>query len=88
MAEFCFGDTYTRGTLDLKRHELLTVSVIAALGGSEPQLKDHIQGNLNVENDRETIIGAVTQAMPYIGFPRTLNAHLNVSEKRGETIYE
>lgn len=74
LAAFCFGDTYTRETLDIKMRELLTVSVIAALGGSEPQLKGHIQGNLNVGNDRETIIGAVTQAMPYIGFPRTLNA--------------
>ena len=74
LSAFCFGDTYTRGTLDLKMRELLTVSVIAALGGAEPQLKGHIQGNINVGNDRETIIGAITQSMPYIGFPRTLNA--------------
>lgn len=74
LAGFCFGDTYTRGTLDLKMRELITVSVIAALGGAEPQLKGHIQGNLAVGNDRETVIGAITQIMPYIGFPRTLNA--------------
>ncbi|WP_211289744.1 hypothetical protein SPSIL_040210 [Sporomusa silvacetica DSM 10669] len=74
LAAFCFGDTYTRGSLDLKMRELLTLSVIAALGGAEPQLKGHIQGNINVGNDRETIIGAITQVMPYIGFPRTLNA--------------
>lgn len=80
LAEFCFGDTYTRGTLDLKMRELLTLSVIAALGGAEPQLKGHIQGNLTVGNDRETIIGAITQAMPYIGFPRTLNALRCINE--------
>lgn len=74
LAAFCFGDTYTRGTLDIKMRELLTLSAIAALGGAEPQLKGHIQGNITVGNDRETIIGVITQSMPYIGFPRTLNA--------------
>lgn len=33
LSAFCFGDTYTRRTLDLKTRELLTMSVIAAMGG-------------------------------------------------------
>lgn len=70
----CFGDYYTRKGLDVKIRELLTFSMILALGGCEPQLKGHIMGNLNVGNDKETLLSTVTQLLPYIGYPRTLNA--------------
>jgi len=70
----CFGDYYTRKGLDIKTRELLTFSMILSLGGCEPQLKGHIQGNLNVGNDKETLLSAVTQLLPYVGYPRTLNA--------------
>lgn len=70
----CFGDYYTRNGLDLKTRELLTFSMILSLGGCEPQLKGHIQGNLNVGNDKETLLSAVTRLLPYVGYPRTLNA--------------
>lgn len=79
LAEFCFGDTYTRGVLDIQMRELLTVSVLDALG-TEPQMKGHILGNLKVGNGRETIIAAFTTALPYVGFPRTLNAMRCVNE--------
>lgn len=70
----CFGDYYTRTGLDIKTRELLTFSMILALGGCEPQLKGHIQGNVNVGNNKETLLSVVTQLLPYVGYPRTLNA--------------
>ena len=70
----CFGDYYTRRGLNIKTRELLTFSMLLALGGCEPQLKGHIQGNLNVGNDKETLLSVVTQLLPYVGYPRTLNA--------------
>jgi 4-carboxymuconolactone decarboxylase len=70
----CFGDYLTRTGLDLKTRELLTFSMLLSLGGCEPQLKGHIQGNLNIGNDKETLLGVVTQLLPYVGYPRTLNA--------------
>ena len=70
----CFGDYYTRNGLDVKTRELLTFSMILSLGGCEPQLKGHIQGNVNVGNNKETLLSTVTQVLPYIGCPRTLNA--------------
>lgn len=70
----CFGDYYTRNGLDIKTRELLTFSIILSLGGCEPQLKGHIQGNANVGNDKELLINVVTQLLPYIGYPRSLNA--------------
>ncbi|WP_440951790.1 carboxymuconolactone decarboxylase family protein [Methanococcoides sp. FTZ1] len=70
----CFGDYYTRKGLDVKTRELLTFSIILTLGGCETQLKGHIMGNLNVGNEKETLLSTVTQLLPYIGYPRTLNA--------------
>jgi len=70
----CFGDYYTRNGLDLKTRELLTFCMILSLGGCESQLKGHIQGNLNVGNDKVILLSVVTQLLPYIGYPRTLNA--------------
>jgi len=48
----CFGDYYTRTGLDLKTRELLTFSMLASLGGCEPQLLGHVAANLSVGNDR------------------------------------
>ena len=44
------------------------------LGGCEPQLRAHTGGNLSVGNTRQDLIDTIMVAMPYIGFPRTLNA--------------
>ena len=70
----CFGDYVSRGGLDAKMRELLTFSMLLTLGGCEPQLRGHIQGNLNVGNDKRTMLAVVTQLLPYAGYPRTLNA--------------
>jgi 4-carboxymuconolactone decarboxylase len=80
LSAFCFGDFYTRGGLDLKTRELLTLCIISALGGAEGQVKAHVQGNKNVGNDKETLISALTHCLPYMGFPRTLNALNCVNE--------
>ena len=70
----CFGDYLTRTGLDVKTRELLTYSMLISMGGTESQVKGHIQGNLNVGNNKETLIRVTTQLLPYIGYPRTLNA--------------
>jgi 4-carboxymuconolactone decarboxylase len=80
LSSFCFGDFYTRGGLDLKTRELLTLCIISALGGAEGQVKAHVQGNKNAGNDKETLISAITHCLPYMGFPRTLNALACVNE--------
>jgi 4-carboxymuconolactone decarboxylase len=70
----CFGDYLTRNGLDIKTRELLTFAMLISLGGVEPQVKGHTQGNVNVGNDKELLLSVVTQLLPYIGYPRTLNA--------------
>jgi 4-carboxymuconolactone decarboxylase len=76
----CFGDYLTRTGIDLKTRELLTFSMLSSLGGCEPQLKGHVQGNLNVGNSKETLLSVVTQLVPYIGYPRSLNAIRCINE--------
>ena len=74
LSAFCFGDFYTRKSLDLKTRELLTFSIVSALGGCEAQVKAHVRGNVNMGNTKRNLIDALAQMLPYIGFPRTLNA--------------
>lgn len=70
----CFGDYITRNGLDIKTREMVTLSFLIAMGGTESQIKGHITGNINVGNDRQTLINLMTQLVPYVGYPRTLNA--------------
>ncbi len=80
LSAFCFGDIYTRRTLDLKTRELLTLCILSAMGGCENQVKSHVVGNLKVGNNKNTLLVAITQCLPYMGFPRTLNALSCVNE--------
>jgi len=76
----CFGDFLTRTGLDLKTRELLTLAMLASLGGCEAQLAGHVTANLAAGNDRKTLIAVVTQLLPFIGYPRTLNAIRVINE--------
>lgn len=74
LAANCFGDYYTRTGLDLAQREMITFCFLAAQGGCEPQLLAHAAGNMNLGNDKEFLIRVVSQCLPYIGYPRSLNA--------------
>jgi 4-carboxymuconolactone decarboxylase len=70
----CFGDYYTRNGIDINVREMLTLSILIALGGVESQIKGHIQANLNVGNGKDILLDLITQLLPWVGYPRTLNA--------------
>jgi 4-carboxymuconolactone decarboxylase len=76
----CFGDYVARAGIDLRTRELLTFSMLVALGGADAQVKGHVSGNLNVGNDRATLLSVLTQLLPFIGYPRTLNGLNAVNE--------
>ena len=80
LSAHCFGDHYTRTGLDIPTRELVTLSFLVTLGGCDPQVKGHVMANLHVGNDRALLIDAVTQLLPFIGYPRTLNALRAISE--------
>ncbi len=69
----CFGDYYTRNGFDLKTREMLTLCILINLG-TESQIKSHINGNVNMGNNKAFIQEMIYQCLPYCGYPRTLNA--------------
>ena len=80
LADNCFGDYYTRKGLDYRQREMITFCFLAAQGGCEPQLTAHAAGNMLVGNDKAFLIKVVSQCLPYIGYPRSLNALRCVDE--------
>ncbi len=80
LAGNCFGDYYTRGGLDYRQRELITFCFLAAQGGCEPQLISHAAANLRLGNDKAFLIDVVSQCLPYIGYPRSLNALRCINE--------
>ena len=74
LASNCFGDYYTCTGLDLKQREMITFCFLMAQGGCEPQLTAHAKGNMNIGNDGAFLTRVVAQCLPYIGYPRSLNA--------------
>lgn len=74
LADNCFGDYYTRSGLNVKQRELITFCFLLAQGGAEPQLTAHAAGNLKIGNTKEFLIAVISNALPFIGYPRSLNA--------------
>lgn len=69
-----FGDYYTRTGLDYRQREMITFCFLAAQGGCEPQLISHAAANMRIGNNKEFLITVISQCVPYIGYPRSLNA--------------
>lgn len=80
LAGNCFGDYYTRAGLDYRQRELITFCFLAAQGGCEPQLTSHAAANMKIGNDKKFLIAVISQCLPYIGYPRSLNALRCVNE--------
>ena len=80
LADNCFGDYYTRKGLDYRQREMITFCFLAAQGGCEPQLTSHAAANLRIGNDKAFLIQIISQCLPYIGYPRSLNALRCVNE--------
>ncbi len=76
----CFGDYYTRKGLDYRQREMITFCFLAAHGGCEPQLVSHAAANMRIGNDRHFLIEIISQCLPYVGYPRSLNALRCVNE--------
>lgn len=74
IIEFAFGDIYPRKGLTLQEREMITITSLLTSGGCEPQLEVHINGSLNVGISPKKIMETFIQCIPYVGFPRVLNA--------------
>jgi 4-carboxymuconolactone decarboxylase len=73
LVEFAFGEIYARPG-DLRHRELVAIASLATMGGCDPQLETHVHGAFNAGLAEAEIVEAVMTLIPYIGFPRALNA--------------
>ncbi len=80
VVEFPYGDIYERPGLDLKSREIATIAALTAIGDTNPELKDHIKGALNVGCKRQEVIEVIIQMAVYAGFPRAING-INIAKK-------
>ncbi|RKI44058.1 carboxymuconolactone decarboxylase family protein [bacterium D16-51] len=74
IIEFAFGEIYPREELSLPEREMVTITSLLTSGGCEPQLEVHINGALNVGLSPQKIVETFIQCIPYVGFPKVLNA--------------
>jgi len=73
LIEFAFGEIYAREG-DAKQRELIAIASLATMGGCDKQLGTHVRGAFNVGLTETEIVEAVMTLVPYIGFPKALNA--------------
>jgi 4-carboxymuconolactone decarboxylase len=73
LVEFAFGEIYARDG-DLKHRELIAIASLATMGGCDAQLETHVHGAFNVGLTEGEVVEAVMTLIPYIGFPKALNA--------------
>lgn len=74
VVAWAFGEIYSRPGLEPRDRQLVTLGMLTALGGCEPQLEVHINAALNVGLTPPQIIEALLHSTVYCGFPRALNA--------------
>ena len=80
ILEFAFGDIYNKDTLSFREREIVTITSLLTQGDTKNQLMLHINGSLNVGITEEEIIEIFTHCIPYVGFPRVLNAITSAKE--------
>lgn len=80
ILEFAFGDIYNNDTLSFREREIVTITSLLTQGDTKSQLMVHINGSLNVGLTEEEIIEVFTHCIPYVGFPRVLNAITSAKE--------
>lgn len=87
LSAYCFGDFYSRSALEMKDRTLITVVAISTLGGQESQLRSHINTALKLGISKRDLLGALSVANPFIGYPRTLTA-LGIIREESKKIME
>lgn len=69
-----FDEAEKRTILNLKQREMITITTLLTQGDTANQLRIHIQGALNVGLTREEVVETFVHCLPYVGFPKVLNA--------------
>lgn len=79
-AEIGFGFIFNRPGLSIKIRELIVISLCAALGDMNNQLRAHIDAALRCGATKEECVESILQVSLYAGFARVTNALLIAKE--------
>ncbi|MFB8169004.1 carboxymuconolactone decarboxylase family protein [Kitasatospora purpeofusca] len=79
-----FGEIYSRPGLQPRDRQLVTLGMLTALGGCEPQLEVHLNAALNVGLTPAEITEVLLHSTGYCGFPKALNATFVAKKVFGE----
>jgi len=71
---WAFGDIYHRPGLTPRDRELVTLGMLTALGGCEPELEAHVMASLNVGLSPREIVESLLHSAVYCGMPKAINA--------------
>jgi 4-carboxymuconolactone decarboxylase len=74
VVAWAFGEMYVRPGLAPRDRQLVTLGMLTALGGCEPQLDVHINAALNVGLTTDEIVEALLHSAVYCGMPKAVNA--------------
>ena len=74
VVAWAFGDIYNRPGLTPRDRELVTLGILTALGGCEPELESHVVTSLNVGLSPQQIVESLLHSAVYCGMPKAINA--------------
>jgi 4-carboxymuconolactone decarboxylase len=74
VVAWAFGDIIHRPVLPPRDRELVTLGILTALGGCEPELEAHVKNALNVGLTPQEIVETLMHSAVYCGIPRAINA--------------
>ncbi|MEZ5659571.1 MAG: carboxymuconolactone decarboxylase family protein [Burkholderiaceae bacterium] len=79
VTEYCFGQTWSQGTLPLKTRSMITLAALAALGRPQ-ELRIHVRGAIANGVTPVEIRDILMHTMVYAGVPMGVDAVLNAAE--------
>jgi 4-carboxymuconolactone decarboxylase len=84
VVAWALAEIYARPGPQPRDRQLVTLGILTALGGCEPQLDVHVNAALNVGRTQTEITEAMLHAAVYCGLPRALNATFVVKKAFAE----
>jgi 4-carboxymuconolactone decarboxylase len=74
VTRFCFGEVWTRTEIDHKTRSMLTLAILASIGGVPNQLRTHVRGAIANGVSPAEIREVLLHVMAYAGVPRAADA--------------
>jgi 4-carboxymuconolactone decarboxylase len=79
VTRYCFGETWSRPTLDLKTRSMLTLALLTALG-KQNQLRVHVKGAIQNGVSKEEIREVLMHSMIYAGVPAAVDSFATTTD--------